>query len=153
MSIKQRIYHIRFETWLDCFIYNNKYILNLRRNHRKLSKPILLLSAPYLLINWLLCKVYASTYGFLNVTRKLKKERTASFDHEVAIVAIAKNEGLYIKEWIEYHKLVGITKIYLYDNESSDDTYATIKPYIDSGFLDYTFIRGAECSLQLIMMP
>lgn len=147
MSLKQRIYHIRFETWLDCFIYNNKYILNLRRNHRKLSKPILLLSAPYLLINWLLCKVYASIYGFLNVTRKLKKERTASFDHEVAIVAIAKNEGLYIKEWIEYHKLVGITKIYLYDNESSDDTYATIKPYIDSGFLDYTFIRGGGMQL------
>lgn len=41
------------------------------------------------------------------------------------IVAIIKNEGLYLKDWISYHKYQGFTDFYLYDNGSEDDT-----PYI-----------------------
>ena len=80
-------------------------------------KAIIAIDIPYLLFSWMLRKAYAMTVGFggclpiLDVTDKM------IFDHEVAIVAIAKNEGLYIKEWIDFHRLVGISKIYLYDNE------------------------------------
>ncbi|GAX84157.1 hypothetical protein CEUSTIGMA_g11580.t1 [Chlamydomonas eustigma] len=35
-----------------------------------------------------------------------------------AICAVARNEHLYIEEWIEYHLCLGIDKIYLYDHES-----------------------------------
>lgn len=41
------------------------------------------------------------------------------------IVAIIKNEGLYLEEWIRYHKDQGFLNFYLYDNGSEDDT-----PYI-----------------------
>ncbi|MEE1110133.1 MAG: glycosyltransferase family 2 protein, partial [Lachnospiraceae bacterium] len=42
--------------------------------------------------------------------------------HALAVVVIVKNEELYIREWIEYHRLAGISHIYLYDNGSTDKT-------------------------------
>jgi hypothetical protein len=64
------------------------------------------------------------------------------FKHEIAMVSIAKNEGPYLKEWIEYHKLVGFTKFYFYDNESTDNTREILQSYIEAGWVDYTFISG-----------
>lgn len=58
------------------------------------------------------------------------------------MVAISKNEASYIKEWIEFHKLVGFTKFYFYDNESEDNTVDILKPYIDSGLVEYILIKG-----------
>lgn len=58
------------------------------------------------------------------------------------MVSISKNEAPYIKEWIEFHKLVGFTKFYFYDNESEDNTVDILKPYIDSGLVEYTLIKG-----------
>jgi glycosyltransferase involved in cell wall biosynthesis len=55
---------------------------------------------------------------------------------------LLKNEGPYLKEWIEYHKLVGFTKFYFYDNESTDNTREILAPYIASGLVEYTLIPG-----------
>lgn len=57
-------------------------------------------------------------------------------------MSISKNEGPYIKEWIEYHKLVGIKKFYFYDNESDDNTKDIIEPYINDETVTYKFIKG-----------
>ena len=142
MTFKQWIHYWQFELWLDCFIYNNRYILWLRREHKKLSKWILLLTAPYLVLNWLISLIYAKTIGKLTTLRIVGSERGAHFQHDMAIVAISKNEGLYITEWIEYHRLVGITKIYLYDNDSSDNTRQLLQPYIDQGLVEYQLMPG-----------
>lgn len=40
-----------------------------------------------------------------------------------------KNEGPYLKEWLEYHKMVGIEHFYLYDNGSSYETAAIVLQY------------------------
>ena len=45
----------------------------------------------------------------------------------VGIVAIAKNEGKYLREWIAYHLSLGISAIIIYDNESQDDTQSIIQ--------------------------
>jgi hypothetical protein len=37
----------------------------------------------------------------------------------VAIVAIAKNENAYIREWIDAHTKLGVSKFYIYDNGST----------------------------------
>lgn len=55
-----------------------------------------------------------------------------------------KNEGLYIKEWLDYHILVGVEKFYLYDNESTDNTTEILKPYIERGIVDYTYWPGKK---------
>jgi hypothetical protein len=40
----------------------------------------------------------------------------------LSAIGIVKNEGSYLNEWLEFHRLVGVQHIYLYDNGSTDDT-------------------------------
>ena len=47
-------------------------------------------------------------------------------------VAIMRDEGKYLKEWIEHHLSVGVDHFYLYDNESKDNTASILQPYIDN---------------------
>ena len=41
---------------------------------------------------------------------------------QATLIAIAKNEGPYIYDWIIHHLSVGFSKIIVFDNESTDDT-------------------------------
>lgn len=58
------------------------------------------------------------------------------YQYEVAIGAIFQNEAPYLKEWIEFHKLVGVQHFYLFNNLSSDDYAAVLAPYISAGEVD-----------------
>lgn len=63
----------------------------------------------------------------------------------VSICAIFKNESIYIKEWIEYHKIIGINHFYLYNNFSSDNYKMILKPYIKEGLvtlIEWPFNQG-----------
>ena len=60
----------------------------------------------------------------------------------LSVACISKDEAPYIKEWIEYHKIVGVERFYFYDNESSDNTKEVLKPYIDSGEVIYKYVEG-----------
>ena len=53
--------------------------------------------------------------------------------YDLSIVCIFNNEAEYLKEWIEYHRLVGTDHFYLYNNNSSDNYEEVLKPYIESG--------------------
>ena len=39
-----------------------------------------------------------------------------SYQYEVSICAMYKNEAKYILEWIEYHLMIGVDHFYLYNN-------------------------------------
>lgn len=53
--------------------------------------------------------------------------------YNLSIGAIFKNEAPWFKEWIEYHKLVGVDHFYLYNNGSTDNYLEVLDPYIKSG--------------------
>ncbi len=59
-----------------------------------------------------------------------------SYRYELAIGAIFQDEAPYLKEWIEFHKLVGVQHFYLYNNCSTDHYLTILKPYIDSGEIE-----------------
>ena len=61
----------------------------------------------------------------------------------LSIACIAKNEGSYLKEWIEYHKIVGVDRFYFYDNESEDNTREILEPYISDGTVIYHYVEGS----------
>lgn len=91
-------------------------------------------------------------YGIMRKIRESRELQSHEFKpgkykYNLAIVAIMKNEGAYLQEWIEFHKLIGVEKFYLYDNESDDDTRKTLEPYIKSGVVDYTFFPGQKMQL------
>lgn len=63
---------------------------------------------------------------------------------KIAICAIAKNENLYIKEWVEYYKTIGIDKIFLYDNNDINGEHFedVISKYIENNFVEIINYRG-----------
>ena len=50
---------------------------------------------------------------------------------EVVIAAIFYNEAEYIKEWIDFHLMIGVDRLILYDNGSTDHFRSILQPYID----------------------
>lgn len=55
--------------------------------------------------------------------------------YKVSICAIFKDEAPYLKEWIEFHRIVGVEHFFLYNNKSSDDYLDILTPYIDEGIV------------------
>ncbi len=52
--------------------------------------------------------------------------------YELSVCAIFQNEGPYLKEWIEFHKLQGVQHFYLYNNSSNDAFRKILQPYVDT---------------------
>mmetsp|Transcript_15596 Transcript_15596/g.26857 ORF Transcript_15596/g.26857 Transcript_15596/m.26857 type:complete len:337 (+) Transcript_15596:692-1702(+) len=46
-----------------------------------------------------------------------------------------KDEGHYIPEWLEYAEMMGVQRVYIYDNNSTDFTSQLLEPYVQSGFV------------------
>lgn len=83
-------------------------------------------------------------FGIINAI-KLKRElrkHDETPEKYLSVVAIAKNEGPYFKEWLDWHISHGVEKFYIYDNESTDNTKDVLQPYIDSGIVDYVYFPG-----------
>lgn len=57
---------------------------------------------------------------------------------ELAVCAIVKDEGAYLHEWICFHRLIGVERFYLYDNDSSDDTLEVLLPHMLNGYVELT---------------
>lgn len=55
--------------------------------------------------------------------------------YKIAICGIFKNEALFLKEWIDYHEMIGIEHLYLYNNNSDDNYKEILQPYIDRGLI------------------
>lgn len=56
----------------------------------------------------------------------------------LAICTIFRNETPYLREWIEFHRLVGVERFYLYQNLSDDDWQSVLSPYIERGVVELT---------------
>lgn len=91
-------------------------------------------------------KTIVSAYtGAIDFLRKLKFQilvrpflwRKPKYDKKYAmsICGIFKNEARFLKEWIEYHQLVGIDHFYLYNNDSTDNYRDILQPYINMGLV------------------
>src|SRR5438132_10410475 len=63
------------------------------------------------------------------------KEPTKTKKYNISICAIFKNEAPYLKEWIEFHRLVGIDHFYLYNLGSTDRYRDVLKDYVKQGIV------------------
>jgi len=78
--------------------------------------------------------------------RRMKQDETKP-KYYLTICAIAKNEGLYFKEWIEWHHHLGVEKFYIYDNGSTDNTKEVLESYIKTGLVEYIHFPGKRRQL------
>lgn len=51
----------------------------------------------------------------------------------LSICAVYRDEAPYLREWVEFHRLVGVERFFLYDNNSGDDHRRALAPYVDDG--------------------
>ena len=49
----------------------------------------------------------------------------------LSVCAIFRNEAAYLREWIEFHGLMGVEHFYLYNNLSDDEYSSVLKSYVD----------------------
>ena len=66
----------------------------------------------------------------------------------LSIGAIFKNEGPYLREWIEYHRMVGVEHFYLYNNDSTDNYQQSIGDYVNNGIVSLFNIPGEKVQTQ-----
>jgi hypothetical protein len=60
----------------------------------------------------------------------------------LSLCLIARNEGDYLKEWVDYHLLLGVERFYIYDNESAEPIRITLDEYIRAGWVVVNEIAG-----------
>lgn len=65
-----------------------------------------------------------------------------TFRYKLCVVVIAKNESAYIEEWVAFQKVIGVDRIFMYDNDSTDGMKNYIQKYIDDGYIIYNTISG-----------
>lgn len=71
-------------------------------------------------------------YTFLFLFYKKKERKTLYYS---SICAIFKDESRFLKEWLEYHRLIGIEHFYLYNNFSTDNYKEILRPYVDNNIV------------------
>ena len=94
------------------------------------------------MVKWLLAKVMSPLYKFLYWWTAPKMEQKK---YTVSICAIFRDEGAYLKEWLEYHLIIGVDHFYLYNNFSKDNYREILAPYIENGqvtLIDWPIPQG-----------
>lgn len=92
---------------------------------------------------WRLEKWINCFYEDLSLYRSFHNQRTRIDNSDpcqkdyYSVVVVLKNEARYIKEYILFYKATGAERIYIYDNESTDNLMDEIDPFVKSGFVVY----------------
>lgn len=62
----------------------------------------------------------------------------ALFSYELGVITLFRNEANYLKEWIEYHRMLGVDHFLLYNDRSTDHWAEVLEPYIQSHLVEVT---------------
>jgi len=58
------------------------------------------------------------------------------------VCAVFKDESRHLREWLEFHSLMGVEHFFLYDDNSTDDFMTVLQPWIDKGQVTLRPSRG-----------
>ena len=132
-----------------CYEYNIEMCLNINKKYsdKKVKLVRLGLRSPYMILRWAFCVFYENTIGKYRVSNYNALDRKKDYNDELTVVAIAKNEAPYIREWVAYHLTVGVSKIYIYDNVSEDNLKEVLADFISEGKVVYTYYPGKNMQL------
>ena len=78
--------------------------------------------------------VFFNTIGQVSI-RMFNTSDRRNLRYDVSLCLIFKDEGKFLKEWIDYHLAIGVDHFYLYDNNSTDDYVEVVQPYIAKGIV------------------
>lgn len=67
--------------------------------------------------------------------RLFGKNDERNLKYDISLCLIFKDEGKFIKEWLDYHITIGVDHFYLYDNNSTDNYISILSSYIEKGIV------------------
>lgn len=94
-------------------------------------------------------------FCYTNPSQLLKAKPLSNCKYYLALVAIFRDEARFLKEWIEFYKLMGVERFYLYNHLSQDNYMEVLAPYIADGTVELNHLVSDTiypmhwCKLQL----
>lgn len=58
------------------------------------------------------------------------------YQYQLSVIAIFQNEDRFLKEWLDFYRLLGVEHFYLYNNLSDDQYEKVLQPYIKAGLVE-----------------
>ncbi len=104
------------EFYVNIYLKNNKYNLN----------PL----ADYFRSNMSFKKRYINSGQLKKVTL------LDSPKYYLSLVVIFQNEARFLKEWIEFYRMIGVEHFYLHNHLSTDNYQEVLAPYIEAGIVE-----------------
>jgi hypothetical protein len=68
------------------------------------------------------------------------RERPAA-DQYFAVCTVVKDQNTDILEWALYHHMIGASKIYVFDNNSTMPMIRELHPLVEAGVVEYVYFR------------
>lgn len=78
------------------------------------------------------------SWWYAALTKILLPKESSQKKYNVSICAIFRDEAEILKEWIEFHRIVGVDHFYLYNNFSADNYKKILEPYVTEGIVTLT---------------
>ena len=108
---------------------------------------LIIKSSKYIVIVSILT-IFISSYNIISLNNFNKflfsSDKINDKNTKVCICTLGKRENMYIKEFADHYKALGIDKIFLYDNNDIDDENFenVLSEYIKDGFIELFNYRG-----------
>lgn len=81
-------------------------------------------------------KLFFKETHLTNHRQVLKTKLLAEPKYYLSLAAIFQNEARFLKEWIEFYRLMGVEHFYLYNHLSDDEYMEILEPYIKDGIVE-----------------
>lgn len=65
-----------------------------------------------------------------------RTEQAIAYQYDFAVCSLFRDEARFLKEWIEFHRLLGVQHFYLYNHLSNDEYLEVLEPYISEGIVE-----------------
>ena len=64
-----------------------------------------------------------------------------------AVATLVLNQGRYLREWIEFHSLMGVGLFVIFDDNSTDATASVVRKYVEAGTVHLVHAKASfdEC--------
>ena len=77
--------------------------------------------------------IYRSFWQACNFSAR----RNVPARRQVCVLATARNEGIYLLEWIAYHRSIGVEAFFLYSNDNNDGSDALLAALAQAGVITW----------------
>ena len=91
-----------YRTYDYQFFFFVRKVLKTKKNRQMMYA----IFAPIMFVYALARMVYENTIGRLVTKHEVQRFKDKKYEHEISLITCVKNEAPYIREWIEYHKMV-----------------------------------------------